>query len=233
MNFEKWLITIGKSPKTAKNYSGAITGGLSSWASEAELVQQTLNEITAVEDFHRVCEKLRRLPIYETRNKAGKGMYGAALNTYADYLSEVSQNALEQDLGEIVNDQKLSSTEKSTMINTRVGQGQFRKKLIEQWGGCAITGYRDTRLLVASHIKPWSTSTNQERLDPFNGLLLLPNLDKVFDLGYISFEISGRIVISSELEDAKTLGINTQLKANLKNAHQCYLEFHRENVFRG
>ncbi|MCP5122748.1 MAG: HNH endonuclease [Pseudomonadales bacterium] len=232
MNFEHWLTSIGKSPKTAKNYSGAIAGGLSSWAAEAGLVNQSLHELQCVDDFREACDKLRQLPMYLARNTVGKGMYNAALNTYADYLADVTQNELERDLGQIVDDQQLTSTEKSTLINTRIGQGQFRKKLIMQWGGCAVTGYRDTRFLVASHIKPWSKANNEERLDPFNGLLLLPNLDRVFDLGYISFEESGRIWVSSELEEAAVLGVEDWLSVKLDHKHQDYLAYHREKVFR-
>ena len=96
-------------------------------------------------------------------------MYSAALTNYADYLSDVTQGELEKDISLIVEDTVLTDTEKTTLVNTRVGQGQFRKQLINQWRGCAVTGYRDTRFLVASHIKPWSKANNQERLDPFNG----------------------------------------------------------------
>lgn len=232
MNFETWLISIGKKPKTAKNYSGAISGSLSSWAAEAGLVNQSLDELTAVSDFLRVCEGLRQLEIYGTRNTVGKGMYNAALNLYADYLARSSENDLEQDLSQIVEDPELTNTEKTTLINTRLGQGRFRKNLIEHWGGCAVTGYRDTRFLVASHIKPWAQADNLERLDPFNGLLLLPNLDKVFDLGYITFEDSGSICVSRELEETELLGVHEQLSAQLTTGHQVYLEYHRENIFR-
>ena len=113
MTYEHWLTSIGKSPKTAKNYSGAIAGGLSSWAAEAGLVNQSLYE-----------------------------------------------------------------------------------------------------------------------LDPFNGLLLLPNLDKVFDLGYISFEESGRIWISDELEGANMHRVLVRLSVKLADKHQDYLAYHRDVVFR-
>jgi predicted restriction endonuclease len=159
-------------------------------------------------------------------------MYNAALNSYSDYLASKTQNDLEHDLEIIVDDPQLTNTEKSSLINTRLGQGQFRKKLIEHWGGCAVTGYCDARFLVASHIKPWSKSENRERLDPFNGLLLLPNLDKVFDLGYITFEESGSIWISAELEEFSVLGISKNLSARLAEEHQDYLAYHRETVFR-
>jgi putative restriction endonuclease len=84
----------------------------------------------------------------------------------------------------------------SELIKARIGQGAFRAKLIVLWGSCAVTGYKDLNLLVASHIKPWSVSSNSERLDVYNGLLLVPNLDKAFDSGFISFKESGEIMIS-------------------------------------
>jgi hypothetical protein len=103
-----------------------------------------------------------------------------------------------------------------------VGQGQFRRQLIDQWGRCALTGYRDPRFLVASHIKPWRKPTNHERLDPYNGLLLLPNLDKSFDLGYISFEDTGRILISGALEDKEALGVRLTMRLELHKNHRDY-----------
>ena len=48
-----------------------------------------------------------------------------------------------------------------------------------------MSGITSTWILIASHIKPWRVSNNNERLDVYNGLLLLPNLDKLFDKGYI------------------------------------------------
>ncbi len=232
MNFEQWLISIGKSPKTAKNYSGAIAGGLSTWALQAGLVKQSLQELNTVDEFLQVCIGVRKLAIYEARNTVGKGMYNAALNIYADYLAEITENDIEKDLTQVFDDPKLSKTEKSTLVNARLGQGGFRKSLIEQWGGCAVTGYSDVRILIASHIKPWSRADNQERLDPFNGLLLLPNLDKLFDLGFITFEASGAIWMSAELEDATKLGVHENLKVGLIGQNQHYLAYHRENVFR-
>jgi hypothetical protein len=100
---------------------------------------------------------------------------------------------LEEDIKQILADDTCTAEERSAQISTRIGQGKFRKALIAHWSGCAISRYPDCRFLIASHIKPWSKSSNSEHLDPFNGLLLLPNLDKVFDLGYITFEESGEI----------------------------------------
>jgi hypothetical protein len=97
MNFEPWLTSIGKSPKTAKNYSNAVSGAMSKWAVDEGLVQNSLYEVINADDFQPIVARLRELPIYEARNTAGNGMYSAALNCFADYLAnangEVSQIA--------------------------------------------------------------------------------------------------------------------------------------------
>lgn len=232
MNFEAWLISIGKSPATAKDYAGAIAGGLSNWAAKAGLVKNSLGEIREPGSFRMLAANIRQLAIYDARNTRARGMYNAALNSYADYLADVTQNELEQDLRQILEDRALSDAEKASWVNTRIGQGPFRQRLIKYWGGCALTGYRDTRILVAPHIKPWSKANELERLDVFNGLLLLPNLGKVFELGYISFESSGTICISGELESASALGVHEQLNVDLDAGHHGYVEYHRRQVFR-
>ncbi|MER2512621.1 MAG: HNH endonuclease, partial [Nitrosomonas ureae] len=106
---------------------------------------------------------------------------------------------------------------------------------VQYWQCCSVTGCKQIELLRASHIKPWRDSSNAERLDVFNGLLLLPNLDACFDSGLISFDDNGEIIISGDL--AKTtlahLGINSSLKLlQVEQRHKVFLSYHRENVFR-
>lgn len=106
-------------------------------------------------------------------------------------------------------------TERAAIIAARRGQGRFRTALIQLWAGkCSVTKSRSVALLRASHIKPWRDSTNAERLDCYNGLLLVPNLDAAFDLGLISFHDDGCVLISENLKDdeAKLLGIKRGLK---------------------
>ncbi len=91
------------------------------------------------------------------------------------------------------------------------------------------------KLLRASHIKPWRTSSNHERLDHYNGLLLNPNLDVLFDYGYISFNNEGTILISEELqeEEKNILDINEKMAlSQIEDNHQEYLEFHRNSIFK-
>ncbi|MBL0085157.1 MAG: HNH endonuclease [Ideonella sp.] len=88
--------------------------------------------------------------------------------------------------------------------------------------------------MTAGHIKPWSVCTDEERLDPSNGLALSPIYDKAFDAGYITFDHLGRIQISSLLvRDAEALGISGNETIGAVTAEmERYLKFHREQRFR-
>ena len=231
MNFNTWLQQIGKSQKTADHYSRAILGVISQWAIQDGLTTKNLSEVSSVTELEAIAEGLQNVQIYKERNEKGKGMYRCALNAFVTYRQRETPEVLEQDVEAILTDENLAPTEKSTYISARVGQGRYRKDLIGFWEGCAVTGYRDVRLLVASHIKPWRASDNTERLDTYNGLLLLPNLDKVFDLGFITFTERGRIIVSNQLEDTGKLGIDSGMRIQLSEPHQPYMAYHRESVF--
>lgn len=126
--------------------------------------------------------------------------------------------------------------ERIAICKARIGQGKYRDDMIAYWGGaCAVTGCGATDILVASHAKPWKKSNTKECVDYFNGLLLAPNLDKLFDKGYITFNDDGKIIISTrlKLKDREVLGINQELKlTKVDTRHLPYLEYHRENVFK-
>ena len=139
----------------------------------------------------------------------------------------------QHDKEEILKQPDLSLTEKAALVQCRVGQGLFRSQLLEEWQRCPLTKCNDLSLLRASHIKPWRSSSNMERLDPFNGLLLAPNVDAVFDKGLITFDDSGRIVISDHLseQNRQSLGIHDELAIELNLARQPYMAHHRAHVF--
>ena len=91
--------------------------------------------------------------------------------------------------------ENLNETERTAIVKSRVGLGLFRKKLLEKYNStCIITGVSVKRLLIASHIKPWAVSDNEERLSDENGLLLSPTYDKLFDYGLITFTNLGRLL---------------------------------------
>lgn len=230
--YARWMTSIGKSEKTIKNYLGALTGTLSTWVQDAEITQQNLIAIPSYSKIEHISQQLAKYKVFIDTNKRGNSMYSAALNSYKEFLSDICQVEIKEDIENIISNEALTSTEKARWVNTRIGQGEFRESLIQYWKGCALTGYQATEFLVASHIKPWRTANNNERLDVYNGILLLPNLDKAFDRGYISFNESGAIKISEHVESPQTLGISEKLKVNVVAQHQDYLAFHREKVFR-
>ncbi|GAA3971551.1 HNH endonuclease [Mucilaginibacter dorajii] len=130
----------------------------------------------------------------------------------------------------------ISTTEKDQLIKARVGQGKFRMGISKECKICPITRVDDTRLLVASHIKPWSLSSNFERLDPKNGVLFTPTIDKLFDSGFISFTDHKELIVSPWISQ------NTTKKLNLLNGtrythfpikgREKYIEYHRHNIFK-
>ncbi|WP_334078438.1 HNH endonuclease [Microbulbifer sp. M83] len=135
---------------------------------------------------------------------------------------------------EAATDLPASETERQTLVDARIGQGQFRRDLLSYWGQCAVTGIAEPLLLRASHIKPWRESDNRERLDPYNGLLLSAHLDAAFDSGLISFADSGSALISEQFLDADKLGITDSLAlATIEPKHLPYLQWHRTYVYRG
>lgn len=129
------------------------------------------------------------------------------------------------------------STEVERLVILRKGQARFREGLLDYWQGrCCVTGLAVPELLRASHIKPWAVCTSSaERLDVFNGLLLAPHLDAVFDDGYVTVRDDGALVISSLLPEAAKpiLGLGQPLRVGgLEARHLPYLAHHREAVFR-
>lgn len=129
------------------------------------------------------------------------------------------------------------STEAERLVVQRVGQGIFRSALLDYWQGrCCVTGLALTELLRASHIKPWADcGSDDERLDVFNGLLLAPQLDALFDAGWVTFDDEGVVLVSAALpSDAATLlGVSaTWRMSSIAAAHRTYLAYHRGHVFR-
>ncbi|SMQ78380.1 HNH endonuclease [Bacillus sp. OV166] len=127
----------------------------------------------------------------------------------------------------------LDKTEKESVVKARIGQSIFKNALLAVEKKCRLCGVSDERLLVASHIKPWSQSNHKERLDVNNGLLLCPNHDALFDKGYISFDEDGVILISDSLDKHSKvfLNINETMKINMNESQRGYMKWHRENMF--
>jgi putative restriction endonuclease len=130
-----------------------------------------------------------------------------------------------------------ASTEAERLVIQRVGQDIFRRGLIEYWQGrCAVTQLNVVPLLRASHIRPWAAcDTDAQRLDVFNGLLLAPQVDALFDGGWISFSDEGKLLVSESLPTAAHEPVGLRLGwalSAITDFHGEYLAYHRVNVFK-
>jgi predicted restriction endonuclease len=130
-----------------------------------------------------------------------------------------------------------ATTEAERLVVQRVGQDVFRAGLLDFWDSrCAVTGLDVPGLLRASHMQPWAEcASDAERLDVYNGLLLAPHLDALFDGGWMTFDDEGKAVLSPHLPGhaVTTLRLPEDLRiTRLREGHRRYLEFHRGVVFR-
>ncbi len=146
-----------------------------------------------------------------------------------------AEGTLSNDLKYLIRQNK-DTTTKEDLINARLGQGIFRKQVLKFWSNrCAVTNSETLDAIRASHIKPWRSSTNEERLDPNNGIPLIASLDALFDAGLISFDESGKLLVSSMLKDMERqiFGVNdTSLIRRPTKKTAEYLTYHRTHVFR-
>lgn len=125
----------------------------------------------------------------------------------------------------------LTETEKEVVIQQRVGQGYFKDLLLQKYGcKCALCGITTLPMLRASHIKSWKASTNNQKLDENNGLLLCAHHDALFDKYLLSFEDDGKPIISSLIpqEQYESLGINAIPYINVLEEMKPYLRWHRQ-----
>ncbi len=128
----------------------------------------------------------------------------------------------------------LGATEVEKLRRERIGQDIFRKALMTYWGGaCAVTGATNERLLRASHVIPWAECTSDaERLNVHNGILLAAHLDAAFDAGLISFADDGCILISPKLDaqNCIAIGIKPEMRLlKVRSELAARLSWHRNH----
>ena len=137
-----------------------------------------------------------------------------------------------------------AGADKVSVVKQRVGQEFYRTSVLASYDmRCCITGLSDSKLLIASHIKPWSRATNTEKTNPSNGLCLNPFHDSLFDKGYISLDDDYKIMVSPKLRKIET---DPQTRDWLfqyegKSIHlprikafapcKVFLEYHRDSIF--
>lgn len=234
--FTEWMgRNTALSEKSIANYYGAI-GTISHEMLAQGTISKQLQNMNAFE-LDVAIPAILNHPYFIKKNTRGKYMYSNALKQYRYFINATYE---EKDLAEYVaaikNDTTIPETERMAIIQSRVGQGAFRKSLMDKYDGhCIVTGIDHPKLLVASHIKPWAVSTNEERLNVNNGLLLSATYDRLFDCGLITFNKTGRIYLSRFIgnENVKRLNLEAdrQYDLRLDGCMEEYLEYHRDVLF--
>ena len=144
--------------------------------------------------------------------------------------------AKERQVEEAIKTKNISSKRKKYLVDSRDGQGEYRKNLLEESSECVVTRVNDERVLIASHIKPWSVSSDTEKVDYNNGLVLTPTYDKLFDQGFISFEDDGTIIISPYISPLNVKKMNLaqgrKYVIPASDGRKNYLAYHREYIFK-
>ncbi len=145
---------------------------------------------------------------------------------------DVWESRLEQ---QIETDGSVKETDREAIVRARRGQGLFKQRVMRIETRCRLTGVDNPSYLVASHCKPWRDSSNEERLNGENGLLLTPSIDHLFDRGFVGFEDSGNLIISpvAHKPSLQRMGIETERTTNVGNftdGQQQFLDFHRNAV---
>lgn len=129
---------------------------------------------------------------------------------------------------------EVSPTYREQVVKARRGQGVFRSNVLLTEAACRVTGVADPKHLRASHIKPWRSATDAERLIGFNGLLLSPHVDHLFDKGFISFSVDRRLLVVEDVERdlLDKWGIDRSVNVGeFSQEQQAFLEHHRVNIF--
>ena len=155
---------------------------------------------------------------------------GAALVPAQDFV--VWEERLQE---QVFRDPAIPETERMAIVLARRGQGLFRQRVSEIETHCRVTGVSNPEHLRASHCKPWRDSTNHERLNGENGLLLTPSIDHLFDRGFISFEGDGTLLLSpvAHRPSLERMGVRTDelvKVGSFSEGQRAYLDYHRDNV---
>lgn len=128
----------------------------------------------------------------------------------------------------------IAEMESEVKLMIRKGRKKFRENLLALWENkCALCDIELPDLLLASPSKPWKDSTHQERIDPYNGVLLCCNHDALYSKGYIAFDGGGRLHISSSIpeEDYIIYNINPKKKISRYEENKPYFKWHKKNIF--
>lgn len=122
-------------------------------------------------------------------------------------------------------------------ISPRSGQARYRQAIFRHYPSCVVTGAKDQTILAACHIMPYSEckiNAPSMKYSEYNGLTMTPTIHKLFDLGYLSFELDGSLMLSDFLSeyDRDRLHLNDDIsKLEFDEKTKENLKWHNENIF--
>ncbi len=106
----------------------------------------------------------------------------------------------EDEVDELLVPEDYTGETRRVVTEQRIKQNFFRRAVLSSYRGrCCMSGLSEPRLLIASHIVPWSKD-KANRLNPSNGLCLSAIHDRAFDKGLIALTDDFRIIVSAELK---------------------------------
>lgn len=158
-------------------------------------------------------------------------------NKLPDELFDELDNLLSKQHDQVSLIKNIKNTIKTYEVKIRTVQQEFRSQLIDKYKYCPLTHINESSLLIASHIKPWSESSNEERLDVNNGILLSVHLDKLFDHGNISFDDNGDLICKKNIIEIikgnfffkkYNIKVGDEMRNGINDSMKEYLSFHRK-----
>ena len=234
--FYQWLSSTSKLAESSiGKYAGAV-GTISRDMLSLGVIAKPLEDMSIFELDCAISSILDNASFMD-KNSRGNHMYSNALKQYRYFMKSTrGTHGLSDAIATVEQDKTLSATERQAIVQARIGQGEFRKSLMDKYhGACVITGIDLPQLLVASHIKPWSVSNNSERLSASNGLLLSATYDRLFDNGLITFDRTGQIYLSTAIgaDNLRRLRLEKGMRFDLGICSNMleFLEYHNDVVF--
>lgn len=181
-------------------------------------------------------------PVWDEYVNDKDRLFREAAEIRARLLNQEIEDLLSQEILEEIKD--YTGETREAVVKVRIKQEAFRSMILNNYNTtCAVTGINEPRLLIASHIIPWSTREDT-RLDPENGVCLSALYDKAFDRGLITIRPDDyTIKLSKELKDRLARAIYDEHFGKVENRRIIlpeehkpnvnFLQYHEENVFVG
>lgn len=235
-DFSDWLCAnTSLATKSIEAYARSVKNTSEDMLNKG-IISKSLFDMTKLE-LDVAIKEIFNNPDFIIKNNKHDRTHSNGLKHFRRYrnINNDSYITIENLINRIDNYESLHETERTSIVQSRIGQGIFRKRILKKYNNtCIVTGINETNLLIASHVKPWAVCTNQERLSSENGLLLSPTYDKLFDAGFITFSKQGEILFSNhlkqetieKLKSAKNvfdLKITPELTKNL--------QYHRDYIY--